>query len=586
MMHRSPPFLTGVQRLPSGPVAGSALLLLCLTLGCGPSAPATPAGAPPPPPWFRDVTEESGIDFVHDAGPTGQYFLPQLMGSGAALFDFDNDGRLDAYLVQNAGPDSGATNRLFHQEPDGTFRDVSAGSGLDVAGHGMGVAIGDVNNDGLPDVLLTEYGRTRLFLNNGNGTFTDVTRESGLDSSAWGASASFFDYDRDGWLDLVVVNYVSYDPSRECAQSSGQRDFCVPHSFTGTVTRLFRNLGPKAQGKAGGVRFEDVTMSSGIGRVPGPGLGVYCADFDGDGWPDIFVANDAQPNRLWINQKDGTFKEEAARRGIAYDVMGKAAGNMGVAVGDVDGNGLFDVFVTHLTEENHTLWAQERPGQFRDRTAAAGLTNPGWHGTGFGTVLADFNHDGAPDLAIVNGRVSRGPGHGGDQLAPFWRPYAERNQLFANDGGGRFRDLSATDPFGALAAVSRGLACGDVNGDGALDLLVTAVAGRARLYRNVAPKAGHWLMVRAVDPAHKRDAYGAVVTVSAGGHRWLSAVNPGHSYLCSNDVRAHFGLGPAERVDSIRVRWPDGDLREEVFAGGSVDRIVLLRRGEGQLVSE
>jgi hypothetical protein len=325
-----------------------------------------------------------------------------------------------------------------------------------------------------------------------------------------------------------------------------------------------------------------VTVASGLGSKPGPGLGVVCADFDGDGWPDILVANDGQPNHLWVNQRDGTFREEAAARDLAVNGAGVAQGSMGIALGDIDGDGLFDVFVTHLTDETNTLWQQGPRGLFRDRTVAAGLSAARWRGTGFGTVLADFNHDGAPDLAVVNGRVLRGPGHDGDTPGSFWEPYAERNQVFANDGTGRFRDLSPADPFGRSPGVSRGLACGDINGDGALDLLVTTVGGPARLYRNVAPREGHWLLVRALDPARKRDAYGAVVTVSAGGRRWVGAVNPGQSYLCSNDPRAHFGLGPADHVDAIRVRWPDGDSAEEVFPGGAADRLVVLRRGEGR----
>jgi hypothetical protein len=259
---------------------------------------------------------------------------------------------------------------------------------------------------------------------------------------------------------------------------------------------------------------------------------------------------------------------------------------MGVALADVDGDGFFDLFVTHLTDETHTLWRQGPRGTYQDRTAAAGLTNPRWRGTGFGTVLADFDHDGAVDLALVNGRVSRlkfgAPEPGvSAALGPYWSWYAERNQVFANDGTGRFRDLSADNPpFCGAAAVSRGLACGDVDGDGALDLLVTSVAGPARLYRNVAPKRGHWLMIRALDPALRRDAYGAeIVVVDADGRRRLGWINPGSSYLCSNDPRAHFGLGPCDRVDAIHVLWPDG--KQESFPGRAADQLVVLRKGEG-----
>jgi hypothetical protein len=569
------------------PLSGLLLAVGCvLGLGCRPPAPSTQE-EPSTPPWFRDVTEECGLHFVHDARPTGDYFMPQIMGSGAALFDYDNDGRLDIYLLQNGGPNSRSTNRLFHQEADGRFQDVSAGSGLDVAGYGMGVAIGDVNNDGWPDVLVTEYGGLRLFLNNGNGTFTDVAREAGLESVLWGTSACFFDYDRDGWLDLVVVNYVDYSPSRPCG-NAGKRDYCHPNAFNGAVVKLYHNLGPS--GRNGRVRFEDVTLKSGLGRLPGPGLGVVCADFDGDGWPDIFVANDSRANRLWINQHDGTFQEEGVVRGVAYNNVGRAQANMGIALGDADGDGQFDLYVTHLTQETNILWKQGPRGLFRDQTAAAGLANPRWRGTGFGTVLGDFDHDGALDLAVVNGRVSRSadlPGSGGASAAlePFWRDYAERNQLFANDGSGRFRDISPENsPFCGTAAVSRGLACGDLDGDGALDLLVTTVAGPARVYRNVAPGRGHWLLVRALDPALKRDAYGAEITVRAGGRRWLRWLNPASSYLCSNDARVHFGLGQAERVDAIEIRWPDGTV--EVFPGGASDRAMVLRKGEGSVAGK
>jgi hypothetical protein len=378
----------------------------------------------------------------------------------------------------------------------------------------------------------------------------------------------------------VIVNYVDYEPGRACSARGGQADYCHPNSFPGSVATLFRNRGRPAGADGKAVRFEDVTVSAGLGRKIGPGLGVVCADFNGDRWPDLFVANDSKPNHLWINQRDGTFKEEAVPRGVAYNGLGQAQANMGIALGDVDGDQRFDLFVTHLTEETHALWRQERPGQFRDRTAAAGLASGIWRGTGFGTAFVDFDHDGALDLALANGRVMRASSAGAGHS--FWSWYTERNQLFANDGTGRFRDISPVNaPLCGSAAVSRALVYGDVDNDGAVDLLVTAAAGPARLYRNVVPNRGRWLLLRAVDPAlGGRDAYGAEITVTAGKSRWVRWLNPGSSYLCSHDPRVHVGLGSAERVDAVRVVWPDGS--EETFAGQAADQTVVLRKGTGQ----
>jgi len=554
---------------------GTGLLAGCQGRGSAPAG-ASPADGPV---WFTDATADSGIVFRHEAGPVGRSFMPQIMGSGAAILDYDNDGRFDLYLVQNGGPDSPDRNQLFRQRADKTFENVSAGSGLDLAGHGMGVAVGDIDNDGWVDVYVSQFSGGRLFRNRG-GHFEDVTVSAGVEQPRWGVSSAFFDYDRDGWLDLIVVNYVDYDPSHVCADAGGKADYCHPSQFDGTASRLYHNRGRDAAGRWRG--FEDVTVSAGL-AAPGPGLGVLCADFDGDGWPDIFVANDARPNRLWINQKNGTFTDEARLRGVAFNALGNVQANMGVTFADVDGDGRLDLFCTHLTEEAHVLWRQSARGVFQDGTAAAGLAAPRWRGTGFGAILADFDHDGAVDLAVVNGRVARGPTVAAPGLDPHWHRYAERNQLFVNDGTGRFNDISEANTFfcGA-AAVSRGLVWGDLDGDGALDLLVTTVAGPARLYRNSAPKRGHWLMVRAIDPTLKRDAYGAVVTVRAGAHRWVSLINPAQSYLCSGDPRAHFGLGAIERVEEIRIDWPDG--LAEVFADKAADRLWLLRRGEGRKV--
>jgi hypothetical protein len=533
--------------------------------------------------WFADITEEVGLQFTHDAGPVGAYFMPQIMGSGAAFVDFDQDELLDVYLLQNGGAGSKSRNQLFRQLPGGAFQDVTDASGLGLSAQSMGTAVGDVNNDGWPDVLVTSYGGVSFFVNQGDGTFRDATKESNLHCPGWGTSACFFDFDRDGWLDLVIACYVDYDRDYPCATRSGQRDYCTPSVFPGTPTRLFRN-----QGSRSGVRFQDVTVASGLASVPGPGLGVVCFDADGDGWPDIFVANDSQANRLWMNQGDGTFREEAMARGAAVNAMGQAQANMGIALGDMDGDRLLDLFVTHLTEETHTYWKQGPRGLFADRTLGAGLANPHWRGTGFGTVCADFDQDGWPDLAVVNGRVIRAPELGRSKREDYWQAYVERNQIFANDGAGSFRDISLTnEAFCAPQRIARGLVAGVLRPEdqGAVALLVTTVHGPARLYRNVAPKRGHWLLVRALVPcppqgkAH-RDAYGALVTVHAGEHAQVRLVNPAYSYLGSGDPRAHFGLGTVAQVDAIDVDWPDGT--SEVFAGGPADRIVTVRQGEGR----
>jgi len=570
------------------------LLFLWMLLSCGgcqKSIPTAVAHEPIDAPWFGDITAESGIDFVHDAGPTGTFFMPQIVGSGAAVLDYDGDGLLDLYFLTNGGPLSPSTNRLYRQLPGGRFQDVSKGSGLDIAGYNMGVAVGDVDNDGRPDVLVTQYGGLRLFHNEGGGHFIDISEQAGVHSPLWGTSAAFFDFDRDGWLDLVVVNYVDYDPSRPCRNGRGQRDYCGPGIFDGSVTKLFHNRGidrrDTGPAKSGGtgttpvyVRFDDITASSGLAQKPGPGLGVVCADFDGDGWPDIFVANDGKPNRLWLNQKNGTFREEAVLRGIAYNNMGQAQAGMGVTLGDVDDDGLFDVFVTHLTDETNTLWRQGPRGIFRDSTVAAGLAETSTRGTGFGTFFGDFDCDGRLDLAVVNGRVYLGEPRNEAALGPYWSRFAEGNRLWAGEGQGHFCDRSAVDAaFAGAGAVSRGLVCADLDNDGGLDLIVTTVAGPARLYRNIAPERGHWVSVRAWDPKLHRDAYGAVVTVQADGKKWVRWLQPGQSYLCSNDPRVHFGLGKIGHIDSIEVIWPDGS--RERFAGCSTDKLLTLSKGQG-----
>ena len=556
-------------------------LLALLLAACGQET----AKSPPPlvfyeAQWFEDITERSGLKFTHVAGTN--YFMPDQVGSGIALFDYDNDGRLDVYLLQNGGTNSAARNQLFHQETDGTFRNVSAGSGLDIGGRGMGAFAGDVNNDGLPDVLVTEYGAVRLFQNLGGGKFREVTAEAGLDNPRWAAPASFLDFDRDGWLDIVVGNYVDYDPTHICYDIHGRQDFCAPKPFGDTSSRLWRNT----TGTAGATpRFEDRTEPSGLFRAPGVALGIVCADFDGDGWPDIFCADDGRPNRLFINQRNGTFTEEAMPRGLAFNAMGGTAANMGVAFADVDGNGFGDLFVTHLTEEFHSLFKQGPRGIYSDQIAAAGLQQQAWRGTGFGTVLADFNCDGVPDLAFANGLVRRMvAGHTPvlSGVGPWWARYAQKAQLFINEGAGKFRDISAANPaLCGAAVVGRSLAVGDLDNDGAPDLILCGTGGPARVLRNVAPNRGHWLKLRLLDPARgNRDAIGAEASVVSGGRRWWALAQPATSFLASNDPAIHFGLGAVASVDAIEILWPDG--AKESFPGGPADRLAVLRKGEGK----
>lgn len=556
---------------------------LVATVGCD-RTPTSPASSPAPAAtgsgWFADITAPSGLAFTHVAGTN--YFMPDQVGSGVALLDYDRDGRLDVYFLQDGGTNSGARNQLFHQEADGTFRNVSAGSGLDFAARGMGAFAGDVNNDGLPDLVVTEYGATRLLQNLGGGKFRDVSREAGLDNPRWAAPASFIDYDRDGWLDLVVANYVDYDPTHLCRDVQGQQDFCAPQTFGSTATRLWRNV----TGQTGATpRFEDRSEASGLYRKPGVALGLVCADFDGDAWPDIFCADDGRPNRLFINQRNGTFTEEATQRGLAFNSMGATAANMGTAFGDVDGDGMGDLFVTHLTEEYHSLYKQGPRGMFTDQIAAAGLQQQSWRGTGFGTVLADFNNDGAPDIVSANGlvrRILKNQTPVARGMDPWWARYAQKAQLFANDGAGKFRDLSLTQPaLCGESMVGRSLAVGDLDRDGAPDLILCSVGGPARVLRNTAPNRGQWLSLRLLLPQQgQRDAIGAEVVVTAGGRRHWAVLQPATSYLASHDPALHFGLGVAAVIDSIEVLWPDG--ARETFPGGPASQARTLRKGEGK----
>jgi len=545
---------------------------------------------------FKDAAGEVGLKFQHYNGMTGRFFLPEIMGSGAALFDFDGDGDLDVFIVQenvlepNVKPSDtlfpwrgskSPRGRLFRNDlqvaKDGAralkFTDVTEKSGIVADGYGMGVAVGDINNDGWPDLYITNVGHNQMYLNKGNGTFVDVTRQSGTDDERWSTSASFFDYDHDGWLDLMVLNYADFGVTRSpnCYSASTARDYCTPKAFRAPGNRLFHN-------KGNGV-FEDVTVAAGVDKEFGHGLGIVTADFNGDGWVDIYVANDGDANQLWINRKNGAFKNEALLAGAAFNRDGKAEAGMGVDAGDLDANGTEDIFITHLMDETHTLFMNLGDALFEDRTREAGLGMPGHRLTGFGTLFFDYDNDGWLDLMVANGAVQLLPelARRGDRY-----PLGQPNQLFHNTGKSTFVDtsLQAGDAF-QLLEVSRGAAFGDVDNDGDIDVLVTNNNGPVRLLLNQVGNRNHWLGLRLAGKESQRDMLGAQVefVISKDKSLWRRVRTDG-SYLCANDPRVVAGLGSANHLEAVRVRWPNGVLEEWKTPG--VDQYATLREGAGQ----
>jgi len=561
---------------------GALILLLAASCACDSRSP-TPEHEPETtstPSWFTDVTDQVGVDFVHETGATGGLHLPEIMGAGVALFDADGDGDLDVYLTSgnfDLGPGSSDTrpvNRLFHREADGSYSDATASSGLGDAGYGIGVAVGDVDNDGDADVYLTNFGRDRLYLNRGDGRFEDGTDAAGIGVAGFSCSAVFCDYDLDGYLDLYVTQYVRYDSDQYCRNSAGQQDYCNPKAFNPAPDVLLHNEGDGS--------FTDVSRQAGLLEIAGAGLGVVCEDFDGDGRPDFYAANDQYPNHLWINRGDGRFEERGLLLGAAYNLEGRAEAGMGVVAADLDDDHNLDLFVTHLGAQTNTLYRNLGSGMFEDVTGVAGLAQSSLPYTGFGTVALDVELDGDLDLVVANGRVFRGASDPDGSVPEPWDHFAEPNLFYLNRGGGRFDArpdlaMSWTSPV----EVSRALAVGDLDADGDLDLVLANAQGPARMYRNDAPRSGHWLTVRAVDARLGRDAIGAHVTVTSGENRLLRTVTRGFSYLSSSEPRAHFGLGDASRVERVEVRWPGGET--EIFEVDGVDRAVTLMRGAGSV---
>ena len=532
-------------------------------------------------PLFTEVTSTLGFVQTETPWPAGTHALPEIIGSGVALFDYDNDNALDVLHIRfppPENPDAPAPNRLFQQQPDGTFVDVTETAGIGDKGYGQGVAIGDVDNDGDADVYVTNYGPDAFYRNNGDGTFSLAA--VGMSNEAWGTSATFGDYDRDGYLDLYVANYVQFDPESVCRGKHSAPDYCNPQVFDAAPDRLFRNRGDGT--------FSDVTEQAGIAAMPGRGLGVVCLDLTGDGWVDFFVANDGEANQLWVNQTDGTFAEEAIVRGLAFNTYGQPEGSMGIAVGDVNGDTRVDLFATHLSGETNTLYTASPYAVFVDTTEVAGFAGRDLLFTGFGCGFLDFDNDADLDIALVNGRVKRGAILEGANVGEFWNFYAEPNLLFQNSRTGlegaattiAFNDVSSRAPdFTGQIEVSRGMAFGDVDRDGDVDMVVSNLDNRIRFFRNDTPTSqNRWLFVRAI--TENRDALGAQVTLRTGSHTLTAHVLPGTSYLSSNEPSIHFGLGAIDTIQAIEVHWTDGS--REKFPGAAANRRVTVYQGEGK----
>ena len=592
----------------------SVTVLLLAAAGCGSESPGpetsliAPAAAmthdpAPPEAIFTEAAAASGLDFVHFNGMSGAFYFCEMVGPGVALFDYDNDGDLDVYAVQGGmlgedstpwtfpPPDGELRDRLYRNDlvvlADGSrrlrFTDVTAASGLEARGYGMGVATGDVDGDGWTDLYVTNFGANQMWRNRGDGTFEDVTAATDTGDPEWSVSAAFADVDRDGRLDLYVANYVDYSlaTDKPCRAPSGTPEYCGPLSYQPAADRLFLN-----RSAGGRVAFEDVTAAAGLGAA-GAGLGVTAADFDGDGWLDLYVANDGTANRMWMNLgaagpgADVAFRDRAFSAGSAVNGLGQAEASMGVAAGDVDRDGDEDLFMTHLTRETNTLYLNHG-GLFDDASRPAGVDLASWDHTGFGTGWLDFDNDGWLDLLAVNGAVKTLP----DQVAAGDRhPLRQPNQLFRNLGGEGVRLLEvsarAGDAF-ATREVSRGAAFGDVDNDGDTDVLIGNNAGPLRLLINDLGQHRPWLGLRLTGGEPERDMLGAWVgAVRRDGVELWRRVATAGSYASASDPRILVGLGDEPAVDRVLVHWPDGAA--ETFAGTDLEigRYHVLRQGEG-----
>ena len=533
--------------------------------------------------WFIDVGPQAGLRMENVNGGTNtKKYIIETTGSGVAILDYDNDGWPDIFLVNGTTIDAGKqtrppTSHLFRNNHDGTFSDVTRAAGLEFAGWGQGACVGDYDNDGFDDLYVTYYGKNRLYHNQGNGTFKDVAVNAGVagDGKAWGAGCAFVDYDRDGKLDLMVANYVSFDVKTSPKPGEGMMCvwkgapvMCGPRGLPSTPNILYHNLG--------GGKFEDVSKSSGIEKTDGHYcLSVSTLDYDDDGWPDVYVACDSTPSILYHNLKDGTFKDVAAEVGVAFDEDGREQAGMGSTIGDYDNDGRPDIFKTNFSDDTSSLYHNEGDGTFSSTISDAGLRfNTQF--LGWGTMFMDVDNDGRLDILSVNGHV-----YPEVDTAHLGSSYKEPRLLYWNSGGGKFKDISKDcGPGCTEPESSRGLAIGDLWNDGRLSAVVNNMSGQPMLLVNESRNQNHWLGIITRGTKSNRDGIGAKVTVVAGDHKFVQEVRSGSSYISSNDLRLHFGLGSGDNVSRIEVRWPNGG--HEVFPGGAVDRFTTLTEGQGQ----